>query len=95
MHENTSLLNSVLTTDQRVAHISLVFREMWETTASNLQFLALQRLPSRDPRLPHLAKNERDMGHPLVRGEEKSQSRLLNASSHADSLAPARPSQER
>jgi len=28
-----------------VGHISLVFREMWETTAPNLQFLALQKLP--------------------------------------------------
>jgi hypothetical protein len=29
----------------RGAHISLVFREMWETTAAYLQFLALQKLP--------------------------------------------------
>jgi hypothetical protein len=25
--------NTVLTTEQRVPHISLVFREMWDTTA--------------------------------------------------------------
>jgi hypothetical protein len=44
MRENPSLLILSLTTDRRVPHISLVFREMWDTTAANLQFLALQRL---------------------------------------------------
>jgi hypothetical protein len=59
VRENPSLPNSVLTTGQRVPHISHVFREMWETTAANLQFLALQRLPS-EIRVPRLAKNVRD-----------------------------------
>ncbi len=72
------MLNSVLPTDQRVAHISLVFREMWETLPFPLA-LGASKYANREQLLPHLAKNERDMGHPLVRGEEISQSRLLNA----------------
>ncbi len=55
LRENPSLLNSVLTTDQRVPHISLVFREMWDTTAANLQFLAFQRLPS-EIRVSHISR---------------------------------------
>ena len=78
MRDNLSLLNSILTTVQRVPHISLVFREMWETTAANFQFWPFE-VADRDPRIPHLAKNERDMGHPLDRAKEKSQGRLLNA----------------
>jgi hypothetical protein len=33
--------------------------------------------------IPHLAKNERDMGHPLIRGRD----RIGPAGSHADSKA--------
>ncbi len=70
--------NSLLTTDRGVPHISLVFREMWET-----QIPLGSPWRGKDCRLgtrslPHLAKNERDMGHPSVRGQAKSQSRLLN-----------------
>src|SRR5271156_4911371 len=46
---------SVLSTDQRVPHISLVFRAMRETAAPNLQFLALQRLPS-EIRVSHISR---------------------------------------
>ncbi len=42
-------------------HISLVFREMWDSTELHLQFYR----PNVESRgIPHLAKNERDMGHP-------------------------------
>ncbi len=55
MRENPSWLNSVLTTDQWVPHISLVFREMWDTTAANLKFLAVQRLPG-EIRVSHISR---------------------------------------
>jgi hypothetical protein len=75
--------NSVPTTNQGVPHISLVFREMWETTAADLHPSALQELPIEVRGIPYLAKNERDMGHPLIRGRD----RIGPAGSHADSLA--------
>ena len=49
----------------RVPHISLVFREMWDTTALSLSALVQPMhlaVSLRDN--PNLAKNERDMGHP-------------------------------
>ena len=54
-------------------HISLVFREMWDTTALRSHFLngckKHQRLRVVD--IPHLAKNERDVGHPgFVAGKQ-------------------------
>jgi hypothetical protein len=49
-----------------VAHISLVFREMWDTTAPNRKIFGLQELEGEDRGIPHLAKNERDVGHPSV-----------------------------
>jgi len=50
-----------------VAHISLVFREMWDTTALSL-WLSIHPtdLAVNIGGIPHLAKNERDMGHPSV-----------------------------
>ncbi len=51
-----------------VPHISLVFREMWDTAAADLHPSALQRLPIEVRGIPHLAKNERDVGHPLIGG---------------------------
>jgi hypothetical protein len=52
-----------------VPHISLVFREMWDTTALSLWTLdSSDALTVNIGGIPHLAKNERDMGHPsLVR----------------------------
>ena len=47
-----------------VPHISLVFREMWDTTAADLHSLRVQIMPIEVRGIPHLAKNERDMGHP-------------------------------
>jgi len=46
-------------------HISLVFREMWDSTALSL-WLSIHpmRLAVNIRGIPHLAKNERDMGHP-------------------------------
>jgi hypothetical protein len=61
----------VPTTNHRVPHISLVFREMWDTTASDLHCSALQELPIEVRGIPHLAKNERDMGHPMIRGRDR------------------------
>jgi hypothetical protein len=62
---------SVPTTNHRVPHISLVFGEMWDTTAADRHFSALQELPIEVCGIPHLAKNERDMGHPMIRGRDR------------------------
>jgi hypothetical protein len=58
-------------TNQRVPHISLVFREMWDTTAADLHPSALQELPIEVRGLPYLARFSRDMGHPLIRGRDR------------------------
>jgi len=61
-----------------VAHISLVFREMWDTTTLSL-LLSIQpmHLPSSFGGIPHLAKNQRDVGHPsFVREREKESSTI-------------------
>ena len=48
----------------RVPHISLVFREMWDTTALSLRLsIHPTHLAVNIGGIPHLAKNERDMGH--------------------------------
>ena len=53
--------------DGRVPHISLVFREMWDTTAPSLQLsIRPVHLAVNLGGIPHLAKNERDVGHPAV-----------------------------
>src|SRR6202453_4135961 len=57
----------------RVAHISLVFREMWDTTALSLR-LSINpiHLAVNIGGIPHLAKNQRDVGHPsFVRERER------------------------
>jgi hypothetical protein len=54
------------------AHISLVFREMWDSTELNSMFFTfsssldtlIRRREIQIRGIPHLAKNERDMGHP-------------------------------
>jgi hypothetical protein len=49
----------------RVPHISLVFREMWDSTALNPKaFGSLSTLKIWICGIPHLAKNERDVAHP-------------------------------
>jgi hypothetical protein len=53
-----------------VPHISLVFREMWDTTKFHL-FLTFEKTHVECCGIPHLAKNERDMGHPTILGREK------------------------
>ena len=48
----------------RVPHISLVCREMWDTTDVDGQVHRMNRVVrGRCSGIPHLAKNERDMGH--------------------------------
>ena len=49
--------------------ISLVFREMWDTTAVSLWLqIHPMHLTINLGGIPHLAKNERDMGHVLRQG---------------------------
>jgi hypothetical protein len=55
-------------TNERVPHISLVFREMWDTTALHRLVFRPTGKEHKGSRIPHLAKNERGMGHPLVSG---------------------------
>src|ERR1700722_11848628 len=59
-----------LNLESAVPHISLVFRGMWDTTAANLRSLAPLTEPVQIRGIPHLAKNERDMGHPTLRRQE-------------------------
>jgi hypothetical protein len=68
MRENPPVEKSHGATDHRVPHISLVFCEMWDATAADLHSLALQGPPIEVRGIPHLAKNERDVGHPMIRG---------------------------
>jgi hypothetical protein len=52
-----------------VPHISRVFREISDTTAVNRSAPRMHRESEGKSRgIPHLAKNERDVGHPSVRG---------------------------
>jgi hypothetical protein len=52
-------------TNRRVAHISLVFREMWDTTDLDRYMPRAHReSDGKSSGIPHLAKNERDVGHP-------------------------------
>ena len=49
----------------RVPHVSLVFREMWDITDVDRSVHRMnQESEGRCSGIPHLAKNERDMGHP-------------------------------
>jgi hypothetical protein len=64
-----------------VAHISLVFREMWDATDLDWQFLESRRMKFSSRGIPHLAKNQRDMGHPRLVVETE----FETASSHTRS----------
>ena len=55
---------------QEIRGISLVFREMWDTTNLDL-FSDLGKKHVERCGIPYLAKNERDMGHPTLCGREK------------------------
>src|ERR1700679_2989727 len=60
----------LLSTERGVPHISLVFREMWDTTALHVPLFKVgKKVKFRS--LPHLAKNERDMGHPTIPRRER------------------------
>jgi hypothetical protein len=48
-----------------VPHISLVFREMWEMRTLTFFASGVEDWPVERSGIPHLAKDERDMGHPL------------------------------
>jgi hypothetical protein len=53
-------------------HISLVFREMWDSTALSLWLLIHpMHLAVNIGGIPYLAKNERDMGHPSFARERE------------------------
>jgi hypothetical protein len=52
-----------------VPHISLVFREMWDSTNLDQRYQWVRRCRVERGGIPHLAKNERDMGHPELRGQ--------------------------
>jgi hypothetical protein len=59
----------------RVPHISLVFREMWDTTDVDRSVHRMNReSEGRCIGIPHLAKNQRDMGHPAAVGETEADS---------------------
>jgi hypothetical protein len=66
VRENSSVERSHGATKQGVPHISLVFREIWDTTELNWHSLERRRMQIGSRSIPHLAKNERDMGHPQV-----------------------------
>src|ERR1700678_3085002 len=68
----TSMLPQILSPSKNrgVPHISLVFREMWETTALHVPLSKVGK-KVKVHGLPHLAKNERDMGHPTILGRER------------------------
>ena len=57
--------------DQWVPHISLVFREMWEMRTLMFFASGVENGPVERSGIPHLAKDERDMGHPLIRGASR------------------------
>ena len=55
---------------QQKSEKALVFREMWETAALHGPLSQVgENVKVRG--LPHLAKNQRDMGHPTILGREK------------------------
>jgi hypothetical protein len=66
-----------LNPESAVPHISLVFREMWDTTALHVRLSEVgKKVKVRG--IPHLAKNERDMGHPrFVEGKETDRPSIL------------------
>jgi len=74
---------SVPTHNCRVPHISLVFREMWDTTGLSLNRRLVIKLEGRRGGIPHLAKNERDMGHPAIVGRDREEGVELPNPFHA------------
>ena len=64
---------TVFSSRRQLSGISLVFREMRDTTGLSVKpSLAVIKLEGRRGGIPHLAKNERDMGYPaIVVGTEK------------------------
>jgi len=73
-----------------VPHISLVFREMWDATAARLQTLVHPRNSRVEIcGIPHLAKNQRGVGHPAsvdrtdLNGEGRRRSAGSGAAKHA------------
>jgi hypothetical protein len=73
--------------ESAVPHISLVFREMWDTTALSLwlSIRPMQRAVNIGG-IPYLAKNERDMGHPSFVREREAEpcgAEIVNADTKA------------
>ena len=57
---------------RRVPHISLVFREIWDTDNVYPEAHRMNReSEGKSSGIPHLAKNERDVGHPSFVREQK------------------------
>ncbi len=50
-----------ISNQSRVPHISLVFREMWDTTTLDALVCGVENLQVQRSGIPHLAKNERDV----------------------------------
>jgi hypothetical protein len=64
-----------------VPHISLVFREMWDTTDVDRYVHRVNRESEGESSgIPHLAKNERDMGHPSSVREPEVEAAWLSSS---------------
>ena len=61
---------------------------MWEPRSLHRQVSHRTCSEPQGSRLPHLAKNERDMGHPSVRGRERSQGRIIFAWETANPVLP-------
>ena len=58
--------------------ISLVFREMWDSTDVDRSVHRMNRKSEgKSSHIPHLAKNERDMGHPSVVREREADPSVL------------------
>ncbi len=63
----------------RVPHISLVFREMWDTANVDRSVHRTNRNSEEwCSGIPHLAKNERDVGHPAFVREPRHLFFLIN-----------------
>jgi hypothetical protein len=63
-----------------VPHISLVFREMWDTTTLHVLLSEVGK-EVKVRGLPYLAKNERGMAHPTILGRDKELGRVSNVPS--------------
>jgi len=68
--------NSVLTANRRVPHISLVFREMWDTRLPIYSLSALQRLPV-GVRVSHISRKTSEIpGFPVRSTNQRPRVRL-------------------